>query len=42
MQLKTEKDSSKNNKNSTVVTLDIDTDFLFYSLIRQKYSKISR
>ena len=30
MQLQEEKDSSKNNENSTVVILNIDTDFMFH------------
>ena len=40
MQLQGEKDSGKNNENSNDVTLNIDTDFMFYFLILQKYSKI--
>ena len=40
MQLPGEKDSGKNDKNSTVITLNIDTDFTFSFLILQKYSKI--
>ena len=39
MQLQGEQDSGKNNENSTVVTLSIDTDFVLYFLILQKYSK---
>ena len=30
MQLQGEKDSGKNNENSTVVILNIDTDFMFH------------
>ena len=40
MQLQGEKDSGKNNEKSNDVTLNIDTDFMFYFLILQKYSKI--
>ena len=40
MQLQGEKDSGKNNENSNDVALNIDTDFMFYFLILQKYSKI--
>ena len=40
MQLQEEKDSSTNNENSTVVILNIDTDFMFHSHRLQKYSKI--
>ena len=40
MQLQREKGSGKNNKDSTVLTLNIDTDFMFYFLILQKYSII--
>ena len=40
MQLQGEKDNGKNKENSTDVTLNIDTDFMFYFLILQKYSKI--
>ena len=32
MQLQEEKDSSTNNENSTVVILNIDTDFMFQVL----------
>ena len=39
MQLEGGKDSGRNSENSTVVTLNIDTDFMFYFLILQKYSK---
>ena len=37
MQLQREKD----NKNSKDVTLNIGTDFMFYFLMLQKYSRIS-
>ena len=40
MQLQGEKHNGKNKENSTDVTLNIDTDFMFYFLILQKYSKI--
>ena len=40
MQLQEEKDSSKNNKNSTVVILNSDTDFMFHFHKLQKYLKI--
>ena len=40
MQLQEEKDSSTNNENSTVVILNIDTDFMFHFHKLQKYSKI--
>ena len=40
MQLQGEKDSGKNNENSTVVILNIDTDFMFHFRKLQKYSKI--
>ena len=39
MQLEGGKDSGRNSESSTVVTLNIDTDFMFYFLILQKYSK---
>ena len=41
MQLQAEKDSGKNNKNSTVVTLNIDTDFMFYFPLLKKHSEIN-
>ena len=40
MQLQGEKGSGKNSENSTVVILDIDTDFMFHFRKLQKYSKI--
>ena len=40
MQQQGEKDSGKNNENSTVVILNIDTDFMFHFRKLQKYSKI--
>ena len=40
MQLQAEKDSGKNKKNSTVVTLNIDTDFMFYFALLKKHLEI--
>ena len=40
MQLQGEKDSDKNNENSTIVILNIDTDFMLHFRKLQKYSKI--
>ena len=40
MQLQAEKDSGKNKKNSTVVTLNIDTDFMFYFPLFKKHLEI--
>ena len=40
MQLRGEKDSGKNNENSAVIILNIDTDFMFYFCNLQKHSKI--
>ena len=40
MQLQGEKDSDKNNENSTIVILNIDTDFMSHFRKLQKYSKI--
>ena len=40
MQLQAEKDSGKNKKNSTVVTLKIDTDFMFYFPLLKKHLEI--
>ena len=40
MELQLEKDSGKNNGSSTVVTLNIDTIFMFLFLILQKYLKV--
>ena len=40
MQLQGEKDSGKNNENSTVVILNIDTDFMFHFRKLKKYAEI--
>ena len=40
MQVQEEKGNGKNNEHSTVVILNIDTDFMFHFRKLQKYSKI--